>query len=228
MVKILRVLGVNVLISVLFCVSGSLIASAQVPVGLTNGGFETGALTGWNMTLPGSSSASVVTSHDSYAYLTTNDLLDVYYPVEGAYFLELFGDLEDPEYAKVSQILYVEVGDFLSGWAAFDSGEEGIDYGDNAYVNIYDEWSLIDQPWYDTDLCEGNEYCSPWTEWGWTATVAGNYKIEFGVANGEDDLTDPYALFDGVTHTVIPEPATMLLLGSGLLGLLEFRKKRKV
>ena len=225
MVKILRVLGVNVLISVLFCVSGSLIASAQVPVGVTNGGFEMGALTGWNMTLPGSSSVMVVTDHVPYAPLWPQ-----YNPVEGQYFLELLGDLSEPVYAKVYQTLYVGAGDLLSGWAAFDSGEEGTKYADNAYVNIYNASNnQIAQPWYDTDFGKGEEYCTPWTEWSWTANIAGSYKIEFGVANGVlDDETNPYALFDGVTQTVIPEPATMLLLGSGLLGLLGFRKKRKV
>ena len=53
----------------------------------------------------------------------------------------------------------------------------------------------------------------------------------FGFFNGsqgcesKDDTTYAWAVRDGDVSTSVPEPATMLLLGSGLIGLLGFRRK---
>ncbi len=47
--------------------------------------------------------------------------------------------------------------------------------------------------------------------------------LEFGVANAKDSILDSYALFDATT--AVPGPATIFLLGSGLIGLAGIRRK---
>ena len=185
---------------------------AGVASALDNGGFETGDLTYWTATVPAGGSAQVVTSHDSYG------------PVEGTYFAELKTD-GPGSYTTLSQSVSLTSGDVLSGWAAFDYGDYH-PYDDNAYVKIYNGDSLLATPWDEFGLDHPNYWDGPWTYWEWTSPTGGDYTLVYGVSNALDGINDSYALFDAPGVAPVPEPATMLLLGSGLIGLASLGRKK--
>lgn len=78
-----------------------------------------------------------------------------------------------------------------------------------------------------------------WVQSTYTIAGTGNYILEFGVANWSDEIYDSGLAFSGImiggvpiedqngNGTPVPEPATMLLLGSSLIGLAGLRRKFK-
>ena len=201
--------------------------SAQA--GLINNGFETGDLTGWTANISGGT-ASVVTSNTTSYFASAT-----YLPPEGSYFLAIqSGDAD--VWQTVSQSLAVAAGESIAGLAAFDWGDY-LPYADGARVRILDTaGALVATPFYlDGNLTPGTQkdfeepdsgYNGPWTAWSWTAASAGTYTVEFGARNTLDSGgPDPtFGLFDA--H-VVPEPASLALLGIGLVGLGAIRRKQR-
>lgn len=202
-----------VLAGVLLCAA----PAAANPI--TNAGFETGDFTGWTLSALSAPWAAVVTSRNGVIppNLTWN-------PKEGSYFAQLSSGVATNVYTTLSQDFSLEAGQVLTGWAGFDTlegvGSSRAVYNDDAYVQILDGGTVVSTLW--ARFASGGE--SNWYQWQWTATGTKTYTLQFGVRNITDNQLNSFALFDAVEATPVPEPASLLLLGSAL-GLSALRRR---
>ena len=94
-------------------------------------------------------------------------------------------------------------------------------------------WSPLGN-WSGACFDEGCGYTG-WIQASYEVAAAGNYFLEFGVVNWDDELYDSGLAFDGATiggvpidkptPTPVPEPLAVALLGFGLLGLVATRRR---
>lgn len=201
-----------------FLVLGAVLLMAAVSqnsYALINSGFETGDLSGWTS----SGVASVVTSHISGQGTT-------YSPQDGSYFALLQTGAGQGVYTTLSQNFSILQNWGIDGWAAFDAGDY-LPYNDNAWVKILNaSGAELATPWSDSVSNVGNYGDGAWTYWNWIAPADGTYTVKYGVANVGDNILDSYAMFDSKAAGIVPEPATMSLLGLSLLGLFGIRRKK--
>lgn len=201
-------------------------------VTITNGGFETGDLTGWIS----NGNAEVVTSSLASSGAT-------YTPVEGNYMAELDAGLGANVYTTLSQDISMSAGDSISGSAAFlakdyiqyntdgtiqYSGNQA-EWNDDAYVEVLNGNNLMATPWSDNVLTVGSYGDSGWQNWNFTATNSGVYTLQFGVENAIDNILPSSALFDNVTGSSpipAPEPTSILLGLMSLGGVFGFKRNK--
>lgn len=185
---------------------GVTIAEANV---LTNAGFETGNLNGWNDWA--ASGSTVVTS-----------------PVHsGTYALSEVLDSGQSNGGKIQNLISqgMSVGDSLYGNAWIKTSSLT---SEEAYLKVEfldDSWGSTGSPLVSAKLSGTND----WTMVSVngtipTGTTKANYILMLsssGTVSGNAYFDDAYA-----DEVPIPEPTSMLLLGSGLLGLFAFNRKK--
>jgi hypothetical protein len=211
MLKITLRKTVSVMVLGLVLGGSPAISSATLTNLVTNGGFETGDFTGWTVPYAGGL-ASVVSSYESPSSL--------FLPKEGSYFAQLNAGVDVNVYTTISQTFNMAAGSTISGWAAFQANDY-IPFNDDAYVKIGS--STL---WQSSVSAVGNYGHTNWEYWSWSAPLPGTYTIEAGVRNFLDNSVSSSALFDGIKTQAVPAPATMLLLGYGLIGLVCFGRKK--
>ena len=139
-------------------------------------------------------------------------------PLEGSYNIDntafLFADLTNPEQLRI---------DFTTGvtaWGASFNGISDFTAERNTSIYVYDVVNNL-LGTVSTSSSSTNEL--GWYGFGLTSGVA-DYII---FQNSFSDSNDVFGIDDVVFKTVVPEPATMLLLGTGLVGIAGAARRRK-
>ncbi len=156
---------------------GAGVQPAQAATPLTNGGFETGDLSGWSTTGVPNGSATVETSFTCQGGNCFNTTVS---PVEGSKFALLTpGDVG--VYTAVSQTFTAEAGEKIRGQARFLSQEvANSDFNDQAQVVIED---ASNNEVIAFSAGSNTTNSTPWTHWQRTFSVAGTYTVEARVKN---------------------------------------------
>jgi len=173
---------------------------------LTNAGFETGDFTGWDVV----GEAEVVESYVGKGY--NNELVGpTFYPKEGSKFAVLKTGLGAGAYSTISQTKFLNTGETISGWAAFDAVDY-LPYNDDAAV-VVQVGGIVGLLWSKDIAAVGNYGASEWEHWSFTAPYSGLYTITLKVRNVLDNGLDSYALFDGDGGIFHNNPPTLSDLG---------------
>lgn len=196
---------------------------------LQNMGFEDGNLTNWTLTpaldAMGYPAGSVAATQE-YTFAAT-DLTVTLSPYTGTHYAQLNAGALDSSDVQVdtqltSSLFNASTNQIISGAAAFIAADASSK--DGAYVKLFSEADkttiFLWQASSDHSL-NGGIYYTGWETWSYSIQSAGDYRLIYGVYNAEGNNYDnSSALFDAV-----PAPNTLLLLGSGLLGLVGIRRK---
>lgn len=196
-------------------------AAAPIPINtIVNGGFETGDLSGWTMTMPsamlGQTEVPAGKIFVSGAALLGSQYGDFVEPVEGSDFLAVEDSYFSAQAQNADRLIFVEqalsltAGATVSGFSAFINGDPLA--LDHASVRITDGSSVLATLWTADsgwNIFDPSTRSIPvWTAWGWTAPATGTYFLQLAINQGDDFAS--FALYDGITVTT-PEPSTVAL-----------------
>lgn len=170
--------------------------SAFSAVGITNGGFETGDFTGWDVNIAPGGYAQVVEKYE--------DEEATYSAKEGNYFALLVPGQEDV-YTVVSQPFTADVGSRISGWAFFKTTDY-MPYNDGSMVEItVNSGGRVLATVFRASVSTVGDYDgTPWTHWSYILPRGGEYTIQAKVNNFLDSSVPSYLGLDGVSIIRVP------------------------
>ena len=181
-------------------------------VSFTNGSFETGDFTDWDVTEIAGGTASVAT--DVLGFNAT----------EGIYFADLTATslIEQGIQTWDAGETFSVDWNFISN-DTWPYNDYSILYIFDCYYNLLDVVKLADV----ISVGFGGSFTG-WNTLEYTFASAGSGYIGFGVFNAADGMEDSQLFIDNIISGAapVPEPSTILLLGSGLLGLVGYGRKR--
>lgn len=185
---------------------------------LTNGGFETGDLTGWTAATNSTGSVNVVT--------TTNDAnFNPIAPTQGNFFAVLTAG-DQSVYTTLSQTFTISTRSSVTGNTAF-LGFDVLPNNDDGFVKLIGAGGT--QTLFAANIASVGAFGST----GWQSFGAildpGTYTLQFGVENIGDANLSSQVLADNVAVSAVPEASTwaMLLVGFAGLGLVATRRGAK-